>query len=50
MVHSSQGQRRNRLTDGGRDSNLLNTHDGASLYETFRPEETRRILDKMDFH
>ena len=28
----------------------LNTHDGASLYETFGPEEARRILDKIEFH
>ena len=28
----------------------LNTHDGASLYQTFRPEEARRILDKIEFH
>ena len=28
----------------------LNTHDGASLYETFRPEEARRILDKIELH
>jgi len=28
----------------------LNTHDGASRYETFRPEEARRILDKIEFH
>ena len=28
----------------------LNTHDGASLYETFRPAEARRILDKIEFH
>jgi DDE superfamily endonuclease len=28
----------------------LNTHDGASLYETFPPEEARRILDKLEFH
>ncbi|HEV3166657.1 MAG TPA: IS630 family transposase [Isosphaeraceae bacterium] len=28
----------------------LNTHDGASLYETFPPEEARRILDKIEFH
>jgi DDE superfamily endonuclease len=27
----------------------LNTHDGASLYEAFRPEEARRILDKIEF-
>jgi hypothetical protein len=28
----------------------LNTHDGASLYEAFRPEQARRILDKIEFH
>lgn len=28
----------------------LNTHDGASLYETFSPEEARRLLDKIEFH
>jgi DDE superfamily endonuclease len=28
----------------------LNTHDGASLYETFRPSEARRLLDKIEFH
>jgi DDE superfamily endonuclease len=28
----------------------LNTHDGASLYEIFRPEKARRILDKIEFH
>jgi hypothetical protein len=28
----------------------LNTHDGASLYETFRPEVARRLLDKVEFH
>ena len=28
----------------------LNTHDGASLYEAFRPEEARRLLDKIEFH
>ena len=26
----------------------LNTHDGASLYETYSPAEARRILDKID--
>jgi hypothetical protein len=25
----------------------LNTHDGASLYEAFPPEEARRLLDRM---
>jgi hypothetical protein len=28
----------------------LNTHDGASLYEAFRPEQARRILDKIEWH
>jgi DDE superfamily endonuclease len=28
----------------------LNTHDGASLYETFPPQEARRLLDRIEFH
>ena len=28
----------------------LNTHDGASLYETFSPEHARRLLDKIEWH
>jgi hypothetical protein len=28
----------------------LNTHDGASLYEAFPPEQARRLLDKIEFH
>jgi hypothetical protein len=28
----------------------LNTHDGASLYEAFRPASARRILDKIEWH
>jgi len=28
----------------------LNTHDGASLYEAFPPDEARRILEKLEFH
>jgi len=28
----------------------LNTHDGASLYETFSPEKARRLLDKIELH
>ena len=28
----------------------LNTHKAASLYETFAPEEARRILRKLEFH
>ena len=27
----------------------LNTHDGASLYEAFVPDEARRILDPPDY-
>jgi hypothetical protein len=28
----------------------LNTHNGISLYETFPPEEARRLLDRVEFH
>jgi hypothetical protein len=28
----------------------LNTHDGASLDETFAPAEARRLLDRIEFH
>lgn len=28
----------------------LNTHDGASLYETFPPQEAKRILDRLEIH
>jgi hypothetical protein len=28
----------------------LNTHNGASLYEAFPPEEARRLLDRLEFH
>jgi hypothetical protein len=28
----------------------LNTHNGMSLYETFPPEEARRLLDRLEFH
>jgi hypothetical protein len=28
----------------------LNTHTGSSLYETFTPEEARRLLDRLEFH
>lgn len=28
----------------------LNTHDGASLYEAFAPEQARRLLDWIEFH
>jgi hypothetical protein len=28
----------------------LNTHTGAALYETFAPDEARRLLDRLEFH
>ncbi len=28
----------------------LNTHVPSSLYETFQPDEAKRILDKIEFH
>ena len=28
----------------------LNSHGGAALYQTFAPEEARRILRKLEFH
>jgi len=28
----------------------LNTHAGASLYETFPPHEARRLLDRLEIH
>jgi transposase len=28
----------------------LNTHKGASLYETFSPEEARRLLNRLELH
>lgn len=28
----------------------LNTHTGASLYETFEPQEARRLLDRLEIH
>jgi hypothetical protein len=29
---------------------ILNTHDGASLYQAFAPEQGRRILNRIEFH
>ena len=28
----------------------LNTHNPAALYETFKPEEAKRLLDRLEFH
>ncbi len=43
-MHCPQAKRIRLVQDN------LNTHDGASLYETFSPAEARRILDKIEFH
>ena len=43
-VHDPQAKRVRLVQDN------LNTHDGASLYETFPPGEARRILDRIEFH
>lgn len=43
-MHCPQAKRIRLVQDN------LNTHDGASLYETFSPEEARRILDKIELH
>ena len=43
-IHCPQAQRIRLVQDN------LNTHDGASLYETFAPAEARRLLDKIEFH
>ncbi|MDZ7380000.1 MAG: transposase [candidate division KSB1 bacterium] len=40
--HCPQAQRIRLVQDN------LNTHDGASLYETFTPEEARRLLEKIE--
>ena len=28
----------------------LNTHNAASLYETFKPEEARRLARRLEIH
>jgi hypothetical protein len=28
----------------------LNTHTGGSLYEAFRPQEAKRLCDRLEFH
>ena len=44
MVHFPQAKQIRLVQDN------LNTHDGASLYEAFPPQEARRLLDKIEFH
>jgi hypothetical protein len=44
MVHFPQARKIRLVQDN------LNTHDGASLYEAFPPQEARRLLDKIEFH
>jgi hypothetical protein len=43
-VHYPQAQTIVLVTDN------LNTHDKASLYEAFAPEEARRIANKLEIH
>jgi DDE superfamily endonuclease len=43
-VHYPQATRIRLVLDN------LNTHTGASLYETFPPKEARRLLDRLEFH
>ena len=43
-VHYPQAQKIRLVQDN------LNTHDGASLYEAYPPEEARRLLEKIEFH
>jgi hypothetical protein len=43
-VHYRRAQRIRLVLDN------LNTHTGASLYETFPPAEARRLLDRLEFH
>jgi hypothetical protein len=43
-VHCPQAEKIRLVQDN------LNTHDGASLYETFAPAKARRLLDKIEFH
>jgi hypothetical protein len=43
-VHYPQAEKIRLVQDN------LNTHDGASLYESFAPAEARRLLDKIEWH
>jgi hypothetical protein len=43
-VHYPQAEAIVLVTDN------LNTHDKASLYEAFAPEEAKRIADKLEIH
>ena len=43
-VHFPQAQKIILVQDN------LNTHDPASLYETFAPEEARRLRERFEFH
>jgi hypothetical protein len=43
-VHFSQAEKIRVVLDN------LNTHNPASLYEAFTPEEARRLLKKLEFH
>ena len=43
-VHDPHARRLRLVQDN------LNTHDGASLYEAFAPEQARRLLEKIEWH
>jgi DDE superfamily endonuclease len=43
-VHYPQAEKIRLVQDN------LNTHDGASLYEAFRSEVARRLLDRIEWH
>lgn len=43
-VHYPEAQRITLVMDN------LNTHVGASLYKAFKPEEARRILERLEIH
>ncbi len=43
-IHYPQARRIHLVQDN------LNTHEGASLYEAFAPEEARQMLHRLEFH
>ena len=43
-VHYPEAERITLVMDN------LNTHTGASLYKAFKPEEARRILERLEIH
>ena len=43
-IHYSSARRIHLVMDN------LNTHNGASLYQAFAPQEARRLLNRLEFH